>query len=230
MNNNGLFEIALFPIPGSVNFPQTIVPLHVFEPRYRQMIQDCVDRNKLLGVCHTQSIERFGNSIKAKANSIDEAYLLYKQNLSTFKPEDVFSAGPVDITDKTEDGRYIVTIHMLKRFRIVSIIQNDPYKIGMCEEYRDDFELDFENANERVLKQKELIIKFFKDQLTLQKVEAIKEISDLSREKSVNNFSFKLFRYLRLQDFQMQQILQSTDPISRLEELYQVIITLPTKR
>jgi hypothetical protein len=100
----------------------------------------------------------------------------------------------------------------------------------MCEEYRDDFELDFENANERVLKQKELIIKFFKDQLTLQKVEAIEEISDLSREKSVNNFSFKLFRYLRLQDFQMQQILQSTDPISRLEELYQVIITLPTKR
>jgi Lon protease-like protein len=230
MNNNGLFEINLFPIPGSVNFPQTIVPLHVFEPRYRQMIQDCVDKNKLLGVCHTQTIERFANSIKTTANSIDEAYLMYKQNLSTFKPEDIFSAGPVDITDKTKDGRYIVSIHMLKRFRIVNIIQNDPYKIGLCEEYRDAFELEFANANERVVKQKELIINFFKDQLTLQKVEASEDISDLSRERSVNNFSFKLFRFLRLQDFKMQEILKSTDPISRLEELYQVIITLPSSR
>ncbi len=230
MNNNGLYEIALFPIPGSVNFPQTIVPLHVFEPRYRQMIQDCVDRNKLLGVCHTQSIERFAKSISTRANSIDEAYLLYQQNLSTYKPEDIFSAGPVDITEKTQDGRYLVSIHMLKRFRIVNIIQNEPYKIGMCEEYRDAFELEFSNANERVVKQKDLIINFLKDQLALQKVEASEEISELSREKSVNDFSFKLFRFLRLQEFKMQQILQSTDPISRLEELYQAIIALPSNR
>jgi Lon protease-like protein len=230
MNNNGLFEIALFPIPGSVNFPQTIVPLHVFEPRYRQMIQDCIDKNMLLGVCHTQSIERFAKSIKTRASSIDEAYLLYKQNLSTYKPEDIFSAGPVDITEKTEDGRYLISIHMLKRFRIVNIIQDKPYKIGLCEEYSDDFELEFVNASERVVKQKELIINFLKDQLVLQEVDGSEDLEVLSREKSVNKFSFKLFGYLRFQDFRMQQILQSTNPVSRLEEIYQVIVTLASNR
>ena len=35
-------EVALFPIPDLVAFPGTVIPLHVFEPRYRKMVHDCV--------------------------------------------------------------------------------------------------------------------------------------------------------------------------------------------
>ena len=33
-------EVALFPIPDLVAFPGTVIPLHVFEPRYRKMVHD----------------------------------------------------------------------------------------------------------------------------------------------------------------------------------------------
>ena len=46
-------EISLFPIPNVVAFPGTVMPLHVFEPRYRALINDAVDQNRMIGVCHT---------------------------------------------------------------------------------------------------------------------------------------------------------------------------------
>ena len=46
-------EVALFPIPDLVAFPGTVIPLHVFEPRYRKMVHDCVESGRKIGVCHT---------------------------------------------------------------------------------------------------------------------------------------------------------------------------------
>jgi Lon protease-like protein len=38
-----MVEVALFPIPDSVNFPGVPCPLHVFEPRYRKMAQHLLE-------------------------------------------------------------------------------------------------------------------------------------------------------------------------------------------
>ena len=46
-------EIALFPIPELVAFPGTVIPLHVFEPRYRKMVHDCSSSGRMIGICHT---------------------------------------------------------------------------------------------------------------------------------------------------------------------------------
>jgi Lon protease-like protein len=43
-------RVPIFPLPEVVFFPQTILPLHVFEPRYRQMIKDCLDGDGWLSV------------------------------------------------------------------------------------------------------------------------------------------------------------------------------------
>ena len=47
-------EVALFPIPDVVAFPGMVLPLHVFEPRYRQLVHDCVQDDRLVAVSHTQ--------------------------------------------------------------------------------------------------------------------------------------------------------------------------------
>ena len=49
-----LIEVALFPIPSMVAFPGTVMPLHVFEPRYRQMVTDAVEQDRMIAVCHTK--------------------------------------------------------------------------------------------------------------------------------------------------------------------------------
>lgn len=40
--------ISLFPLPTTVLFPQTHLPLHIFEPRYREMVRDALDAHRLI--------------------------------------------------------------------------------------------------------------------------------------------------------------------------------------
>src|SRR5438477_12207762 len=45
-----LMEIPLFPLPNLVLFPNIIVPLHIFEERYKLMINGCIDRDEVFGL------------------------------------------------------------------------------------------------------------------------------------------------------------------------------------
>jgi Lon protease-like protein len=47
-------RVPIFPLPEVVFFPETVLPLHVFEPRYRQMIADCLAEDRWLGVVMLQ--------------------------------------------------------------------------------------------------------------------------------------------------------------------------------
>ena len=42
--------IALFPLPGAILLPGSILPLHIFEPRYRQMLEDCIEGSPYIGM------------------------------------------------------------------------------------------------------------------------------------------------------------------------------------
>lgn len=49
-SSGALDAVPLFPLPGTVFFPSTLLPLHVFEQRYRQMTQDALDGHRLIAV------------------------------------------------------------------------------------------------------------------------------------------------------------------------------------
>ena len=85
-------EIALFPIPNLVAFPGTIVPLHVFEPRYRKMIKDAVEQGMMVGPCHTRKEISPGK----QNQTMDQAM---STNQATYEPCQIFSAGPCDVLD-----------------------------------------------------------------------------------------------------------------------------------
>ena len=44
-------EIAVMTLPGTVLFPQAIMPLYIFEQRYRQMLSDVLKKNRLFALC-----------------------------------------------------------------------------------------------------------------------------------------------------------------------------------
>jgi len=46
----GEMEIPLFPLPNLVLFPRIVVPLHIFEERYKLMINGCVDGGEVFGL------------------------------------------------------------------------------------------------------------------------------------------------------------------------------------
>jgi uncharacterized protein len=45
-----VIQIPIFPLPDVVLFPHTLLPLHIFEPRYRQMVRDCLAGDKRLAM------------------------------------------------------------------------------------------------------------------------------------------------------------------------------------
>jgi Lon protease-like protein len=47
---SAVIQIPIFPLPDVVLFPHTMLPLHIFEPRYRQMVQDCLAGDKRLAM------------------------------------------------------------------------------------------------------------------------------------------------------------------------------------
>ena len=91
--------IPIFPLSGVIFFPQTNLPLNIFEPRYLTLVNDCIKSNKYMGM------------IQSKRNT-----------------SDVYSVGCLGkITEhkKTKDGRMLVNLTGISRFEINTEINND---------------------------------------------------------------------------------------------------------
>lgn len=121
-------SIAIFPIPNCVTYPGQVVPLHVFEPRYRQMIQECIQRNIPVAVCHVKRV--MPPVVESEMDSFFEP--------STYEPVGVVSFGPIRLEEVLADGRMIVEAHMSKRARIKSFTQELPYYLAEIEEVLDE--------------------------------------------------------------------------------------------
>ncbi len=68
-------EVALFPLPEVVLFPGTLLPLHVFEPRYRKMTEDALASGKLMVpvlVPDPGAVDRRGNPVIASVAGLGE--------------------------------------------------------------------------------------------------------------------------------------------------------------
>jgi Lon protease-like protein len=51
---SALIQIPIFPLPDVVLFPHTLLPLHIFEPRYREMVRDCLAGDRRLAMALLQ--------------------------------------------------------------------------------------------------------------------------------------------------------------------------------
>jgi len=203
-------EIAIFPIPDCVSFPHTVFPLHVFEPRYRQMINDCVDNNRLLGICHTQKELR-----SAKPDQpIQEAL---QSNQATYKPFEVFSAGSCEIIKTLDDGRIYLHVDLSNRYQIKSEIQTLPYMIADCE-LVDDEDLTEEVLKETVLYQEKIITRLSAITAHIPKVGELLN-SDEWKNKDPIKFSFEIFGLLDFESEYLQEILEMRSPLDRLDFL-----------
>jgi len=126
-------EISLFPIPGCVCLPYTKKTLHVFEPRYRQMISDSIRLGRRIGVAHTQKVIS-----EPKSSPMATQEEILKSNQKTYLPYPIFAAGFVKIIETLDDGRLLVEVSMDQRFIIKEDKQLVPYRVVICEAYEDD--------------------------------------------------------------------------------------------
>ena len=119
--------IPVFPLSNFIIFPHTTVPLNIFEPRYVEMINDSMKTNKMLGL------------IQPKKNNVN------------FIPElhDIGCLGKITSFNITSDGRCLIDLSGLSRFKITKEINNNkPYR--ECEINFNDFHDDLNLKNEEI--------------------------------------------------------------------------------
>jgi uncharacterized protein len=110
--------IPIFPLPSTVFYPGTPLPLHIFEPRYRQMTSDALEGERKIGMVLLKP-------------DWESAY---------FNRPEIFSIGCVGSIEKEihhPDGKFNFTLVGLHRFRILKEVEGKPYRraeIGLLEE------------------------------------------------------------------------------------------------
>lgn len=212
-----MIEVALFPIPESVNFPGVPIPLHVFEPRYRKMVRHCIDNDLMMGVCHTQGIVRNKSQIQTTEEALNS-------NQSTYKPSDVFSAGKVELLEELDDGRMGIVVHFETRLQLKEERQVLPFYIWTCEPYEDEPLEDgglikLRQSHEKVM-QRLLVLSHGNEEF--QKMLASDDWQNLSPVE----FSFMANGLLGMPAEIKQEILEMRQPQQRLDALLKLLNTI----
>lgn len=89
--------LAVFPLPGALLLPRARLPLHIFEPRYLQMLDDCLKTGpRLVGMIQP-------NGGPGRENALHT----------------IGCAGRITQFSETEDGRYLITLAGVSRFRVL---------------------------------------------------------------------------------------------------------------
>ena len=92
-------RIAIFPLPGAVLFPGLHLPLHIFEPRYRAMVQDVLVRDRRIGMIQPRVLP---------GEEDREPPALY----------DVGCVGKIVDVEALDDGRFNLVLEGVARFRV----------------------------------------------------------------------------------------------------------------
>ena len=158
--------IPIFPLSNFIIFPKTSVPLNIFEPRYIDMINDSMKSNKFIGMIQP----------KNSNNNQSEPIL-----------HDIGCLGKITSFKETEDGRYLIELKGLIRFKILQEIKNSR-SYRECEIDFKDFNHDLEEKNEN-LKFSDLEM-IFKDLKSLFEARGFiinwKELEKQSLDETIN--------------------------------------------
>ena len=102
--------LPVFPLTGVMLLPGTVLPLHIFEPRYRAMIEDALEADKIFGMIQPFAPQNDNRGPEPSAEN--SAPDLYK----------VGCAGYIEKCEKLPDGRYFVQLKGVNRFRLAEEI------------------------------------------------------------------------------------------------------------
>jgi Lon protease-like protein len=121
--------LPVFPLPGALLLPRARLPLNLFEPRYLQMFDDALKTDaRLIGMVQPNEVAgRDGNGLHM-----------------------IGCAGRITQFSETEDGRYMMTLGGVSRFRVIKEVEGfSPYR--KCEVNWDGFDRDLGDVEQDVV-------------------------------------------------------------------------------
>jgi Lon protease-like protein len=188
----GEFLLPIFPLPNLVFFPQTRLPLHVFEPRYRQLIADAAASDQRFGVVLLQpgwEADYFGAPPVHACGTM----------------------GRIEQTVTLDDGRYNILVNGETRFRIVEEVSRQPYRtvrvVAIPQVERDASEAYAQRVWLKELSQQYL--RHFPEQIEVPEIETV----------GLEALTNALIMSLSLDVADKQRLLEIDDIVTRAEDV-----------
>ena len=197
--NNLPKTIPVFPLSNFIIFPKTTVPLNIFEPRYIEMINDAMSGNRIIGM------------IQPKSNTATKPSLY-----------DIGCAGKITSFNETDDGRYIIILTGISRFKITEEIKTEKL-YRECNVNFNVFSNDLIKKNIDIkFSDLELIFKDLKNLFVKQGYEINwKELEKQSLDQTINTLSMASPFSLE----EKQILLETTNLNERKKKLEEILST-----
>jgi ATP-dependent Lon protease len=115
-------ELPLFPLPDVVLFPQEVLPLHIFEPRYRMLLRTAMAEDRRFGVIRWDPQER--------------------------RMADVGCCAEIIHCQTQEDDRSNIVTMGQQRFRVLDVVREAPFRVGLVSWIEDEPENDSQGVSD----------------------------------------------------------------------------------
>jgi Lon protease-like protein len=190
-----LEELPLFPL-NTVLFPYASLRLHVFEQRYRDMIQACIQEDRGFGIVLIRTGSEVGDN---------EPYL-------------VGTTVRITSVHTYDDGRMDIQVQGERRFRIRGIDESQPYLVGLVEpvsDYTIDDSPETEEMIRRAREEFEALVQrvFSRQDFDVQVVFPDEPIA----------LSFTMANFLPMENLEKQRLLETTDTADRIASLMPIL-------
>jgi Lon protease-like protein len=186
--------IPIFPLPNVVLFPGVFLPLHIFEARYRAMVQDVLGGDRIIGMVLLRP---------GWKNEYEGRPPVYP----------VGCAGLVTHAVRLDDGRYNIVLHGLSKFRIVREEDGRAYRVARIEPLAETL-ADAARPTMRERRQR-------LEELLATMIDAADQRlpASMPDEELVN----ALAQYLELEPVERQALLERNDALDRCESLIELL-------
>ena len=190
-------RVPLFPLQ-TVLFPEATLPLHVFEPRYREMVGRCLEHGEPFGVCLILEGEEVGG---------------------TAVPHRIGTEAAIIASQRYRDGRYDLVVEGRRRFEVLSLDRSRAY-------LRADVRFLDEPAGPSDLGLPEAVAKLFEGVLESLELSGVAVVDETWRDLDPVALAYKIAAVLPVEDDVKQEILEAPDATSRLRIIAEVLMHL----
>jgi Lon protease-like protein len=198
-----LDRVCIFPLPNVTLFPHTVLPLHVFEPRYREMVKDCLAGDRRMAVA-----------------ALEPGFESNYQGRPAVRP--LCGLGELVAHHPRPDGRSDIILRGTQRVRIIEELPPDhSYRVVRYQVVPDQYLGDFDRAHAV----RDLLV--LTDQLALKLPSGAETLRELARsEEDPGPLSDVLAAALVTDPSTRQELLELTDVKTRVDRVNSEIVDL----
>jgi uncharacterized protein len=191
-----LAEMPLFPLD-VVLFPNMILPLHIFEERYKEMIHRCWMESIPFGIVLVKGIKEGSGRVE------------------TFP---VGCTARIARLDRLADGRMNIEVIGERRFKILDTHEQLPYRVGLTESYQ-DYPTDEDELLVRLEEAQRLLREFLVRSLEMMG----QEVGEFELPADAEQLSFTAACVLPISNPEKQDLLSEQDALSRLHTIHSLL-------